>query len=1011
MITRTIRHLLLTFLCLTTVASAADRPIPTSGSGSIHGGNSALNKAVADTIDVMGPTGSGAPYLGDFEDGWNGWTSIDVTQPTVTHWQVSDYNQAMAGNLAAWCGDITFASCNDSLDPVGGYGNSWHDLLAYRMTVTDPALSALVNVRATLQIDTEPTYDYVHLSTKMQGDLNYTNLQSWDGAGTVAVNNSVTFLPADLAGGTDVLVHFRVMSDGGFSDADCQFTSAGACQIDDITVMISQAGQPDIVSYTDFQDGTLGDWVADFPPGVGDFAGLWSGLRDMDPCRTNVSQQVAFIDNGLVVPGTGGSECINWCYGPGGFIVTTTGGLAGPTGHIQNDIYSPVMNWPAENYDGVIISFDVYRHEDLSADAPGIFYTWAVRSADTDGSAGNGVQIITEEGFTKHNWIWYGGPDYVRQWDDMTDLMHPGRDQIQTRMGVYELGWAWGWIGNDGYPAPYFDNVSVKVFPYAGPGMRARELDLANDNFPEVDALDFADLGAMHVRFDMANNISLATHMRNDPGDSMVVDIAPVRSGASLAGSPEMHYIIAANPVFNAYRTTATSGFVLGVPAVGASGLPQPDRWAFDLPDTGTLFPGDVLHYYIRAGDEVAGDIQWATMPADLTGYGDFSDPLAYNSTFVIHALPTITSDGFGGYNLPGMLFWNDFANRGGEDEWYGAFRSLGLQAGVDYDIYYTNGPSSGVGNGLGGRTSGLALKNYHDLLYTAGNLGVNTIANGDFNNDAGDDIGAILTWLSDGHKDLLLTGDDVASDLAINAGVNGLGFVESVMGLNVTSDFLPAFIDNQVSPLVLASSGNPVFLNINTWIAYGGCQGLNTFDAVTTRTGAARLAEFGDPNGNSGAYGFSAATLNFYNTTNRIISLPYDLMYVYTDPQAKVAAPLPGRGQILSDVLDYFGVVGTAQPSPVPAVGRLAVAHWPNPFNPATRISYTIGAPGHLSLKIYNLRGQLVRTLLDERVETDGFVMWDGTDKNGAQVASGVYFREARLGGEVSLAKMALIK
>jgi hypothetical protein len=267
------------------------------------------------------------------------------------------------------------------------------------------------------------------------------------------------------------------------------------------------------------------------------------------------------------------------------------------------------------------------------------------------------------------------------------------------------------------------------------------------------------------------------------------------------------------------------------------------------------------------------------------------------------------------------------------------------------------------------------------------------------------------MTWLSDGHKDLFLTGDDVASDLAINAGVNGLGFVESVMGLNVTSDFLPAFIDNQVSPLVLASSGNPVFSNINTWIAYGGCQGLNTFDAVTIRAGAARLAEFGDPNGNPGAYGFSAATLNFHNTTNRVISLPYDLMYVYTDPQSKVAAPLAGRAQVLSDVLDYFGVVASAQPSPVPAVGRLAVDNWPNPFNPATRISYTIGAPGHLILKIYNLRGQLVRTLLDEPVEADGYVMWDGTDNNGAQVASGVYFREARLGNEVVLAKMALIK
>jgi len=48
---------------------------------------------------------------------------------------------------------------------------------------------------------------------------------------------------------------------------------------------------------------------------------------------------------------------------------------------------------------------------------------------------------------------------------------------------------------------------------------------------------------------------------------------------------------------------------------------------------------------------------------------------------------------------------------------------------------------------------------------------------------------------------------------------------------------------------------------------------------------------------------------------------------------------------------------------------------------------------------------------LLDEQVETGGFVMWDGSNESGAQVASGVYFREARMAGEVDIEKLALIK
>ena len=53
---------------------------------------------------------------------WNGWTTFDWTVPQVHHWQVSNYNQADPANLAAWCGDINFESCDDSLDPDGGGG-------------------------------------------------------------------------------------------------------------------------------------------------------------------------------------------------------------------------------------------------------------------------------------------------------------------------------------------------------------------------------------------------------------------------------------------------------------------------------------------------------------------------------------------------------------------------------------------------------------------------------------------------------------------------------------------------------------------------------------------------------------------------------------------------------------------------------------------------------------------------------------------------------------------------
>ncbi len=66
----------------------------------------------------------------------------------------------------------------------------------------------------------------------------------------------------------------------------------------------------------------------------------------------------------------------------------------------------------------------------------------------------------------------------------------------------------------------------------------------------------------------------------------------------------------------------------------------------------------------------------------------------------------------------------------------------------------------------------------------------------------------------------------------------------------------------------------------------------------------------------------------------------------------------------------------------------------------------------GHLSLKIYNVRGELVRTLIDEsRAAGADHIMWDGSNDQGSNVSSGVYFYEARTAGEVQVSKMALVK
>ena len=83
-----------------------------------------------------------------------------------------------------------------------------------------------------------------------------------------------------------------------------------------------------------------------------------------------------------------------------------------------------------------------------------------------------------------------------------------------------------------------------------------------------------------------------------------------------------------------------------------------------------------------------------------------------------------------------------------------------------------------------------------------------------------------------------------------------------------------------------------------------------------------------------------------------------------------------------------------------------------PNPFNPATVIGYQLPEAGRVRLAIYNLLGQEVRVLVDERMEAGSFTAtWDGADALGRRVASGVYLYRIQAGDFSASRRMLLLK
>ena len=116
-----------------------------------------------------------------------------------------------------------------------------------------------------------------------------------------------------------------------------------------------------------------------------------------------------------------------------------------------------------------------------------------------------------------------------------------------------------------------------------------------------------------------------------------------------------------------------------------------------------------------------------------------------------------------------------------------------------------------------------------------------------------------------------------------------------------------------------------------------------------------------------------------------------------------------PEERQELTEVLADVG-----GPSQLPGTYSLA-QNYPNPFNPSTTIRFTVpeGAGNTpVSLVVYDLRGQIVRTLV-EGVRNPGehVVYWEGEDDSGRSVSSGIYFYRLRADGQALTRKMVLLK
>jgi hypothetical protein len=127
-----------------------------------------------------------------------------------------------------------------------------------------------------------------------------------------------------------------------------------------------------------------------------------------------------------------------------------------------------------------------------------------------------------------------------------------------------------------------------------------------------------------------------------------------------------------------------------------------------------------------------------------------------------------------------------------------------------------------------------------------------------------------------------------------------------------------------------------------------------------------------------------------------------------YAGPRGDVVGVDDGRWHTRLGRFRIKTVTAVGAPSLEPSLAQ----NIPNPFNPQTRIRFTIRVAGQVTLIIYDIAGRRVRTLMNSVAKRDTYtVTWDGRDDNGNSVASGIYLYRLQSAAFQQTRKMVLLK
>jgi hypothetical protein len=943
-------------------------------------------------------------------------------------------------NGGLWCAKYEAEADELCWEEGQGCGNNWQ-----HEAMKTFAYGGTGDVRLTFRYfsATEKNFDYNYLFLEFNGTRETTPRQTYTffvGSPVSKRTKTLTISASTIPSGTtQITAVWKVYTDGGYSDEDGQFatTYGNFCLYN---FKYENLDTPANNDEDTFETGPEG-WTFVQPPGIGDFVGI-ANVANLPPPETSCP-----------------------CVGPilQGNVLTLYDQGAGPDDQLHPDgqdamAVSPYLDLAAAGAGNAPIKYvqcDFYASLPLSN---AVYYkAWLRQYPVLCTQTG----LLIEDDVAPDPFISFIEPAFCGNDIVFQDFSTVSSDIQYCYVEIEVLSLCS--VSEDctvagGNTTPWFDNIQLVVT--GTPGAPAVSTTDIQPFYQDIFAAD----GSLRPKATCDLDASGDVNFGSTESDSRLQDsIYATASADQIEVRLCFRYVAGpgtnrTNPFFARYPLEGTWYAARCDTAIDATGELQ-GSWMSDyheaspyfagegaadneiLPD-GLFTPGSQIDYYWSANYLATPGLvfSWPDVPAG-------------RQALEVTLLPRMRVTAPGDTLWPCTLYINgmQYQPLTGNSAYHTVERSLDFVMGgtgrfdrYDDCLITSNTNASFARQVLGdnGMTELQAL-GYRTILTAYGGSESRTIT---------DEDGSLLAfWLSttagganENRQILYFTGDGLAVDMSNIGKPNATSLLNSYFGVSFTcSPYRDALCPLGSTPdttwcVQVSPAGGPdpafVFTGSPYRVRGNGCPLERSFSVIDVNAGvptARPNLSYVDQDGSKGTTEYASVT----NDRGTIVQGNYKTVFDAFG-LTRLARPVStwncSRDSLaiidrLDDVLTWGALGAGGLPidcsgedidltdagddaAGAPKVNGLSVG--PNPFNPLVKLNYAVATPGRVSLRIYDVRGALVTTLVDE-VKTQGRyqAVWAGQDDAGRKMPSGVFWAKYSVGKNDITRQLVLLK